>query len=292
MMDLDLFRSLSAVVEHGTITEAARATGLSQPALSRRIKLLEEALGAGLLERSRRGAVPTELGRMAEREGRELLARYERLRQGIGAQLRHEAGTVRLGGGATAVSSLLPPAIARFQRRYPDVLFQLKEAGSREIEADVVQERLELGIVTLPVASQELWVQPLRVDRIVLVAGKGHPLAHKRRVQLSDLRGQGLVGFEADSAIRRLIDRALREAGVEMNVVMELRSIAAILRLVATTQNLGFVSELGLGDDRRVKQLAVRGLDITRALAVIRKQHRPASPAAAAFLDQLQRDAG
>jgi len=281
-------RSLISVAQHGAITEAAAAIGLSQPALSRRIKQLEAELGAELLERSQRGVVLTEMGRLVEREGRALVERYERLKESIEAHLRLDVGVVRIGGGATAVAFVVPPAIAAFQGSHPGVVFQLKEAGSREVEEDVVSERLELGIVTLPVHSREVEVQHLRDDRVVLVAAAEHPLAHKKRVPVRALHGQGLVGFEAGSAIRHLIDAELREAAVEMNVVMELRSIAAILQMVATTNSLAFISELGVaGADPRVRVLRVRGMNIVRQLAVIRKRGLPLSAAAEAFARTL-----
>lgn len=283
-MDLELTRSLLAVARHGSISLAAEAIGLSQPALSRRIQQLEELLGAPLVERSGRGVVLTELGKLAVREGTALVERYERLRVSIAEHVRLEAGTVRIGGGATAVAYLLPTAIARFRRGHPKVRFQLLEAGSREVEQAVAAERLELGIVTMPTRAPELEAQPLLRDRIVLVAGKGHPLVHRRRVQAAELAGQSLVGFEAGSAIRAAIDRALREVGVEMDVVMELRSVAAILQMVESTGSLAFVSELGA---RRSRRVPLEGLCIERQLAVIWKRERPLSPAARAFAEQL-----
>src|SRR5690606_6197673 len=217
-MDLELTRSLLAVARHGTISQAAENIGLSQPALTRRLQQLEEHLGAPLVERSGRGVVLTELGRLAVQEGQALVERYERLRTSIAEHVRLEAGTVRIGGGATAVAYLLPTAIARFREDHPEVRFQLLEAGSREVESAVGSERLELGIVTLPTRAADLEVQPLLRDRIVLVAGRGHPLAGRRRIHARELQGQSLVGFEAGSAIRAEIDRALREVGVEMQV--------------------------------------------------------------------------
>lgn len=283
-MDLELTRSLLAVAQHGSISHAADAIGLSQPALSRRIQQLEEHLGAPLVARSGRGIVLTELGQLAVQEGRVLVERFERLRLSIAEHVRLDAGTVRIGGGATAVAYLLPAAIARFRRGHPKVRFQLLEAGSREVEQGVVAERLELGIVTLPIRSAELVARPLLRDRIVLVAGRGHPLAERRRVPVSELAGQSLVGFEAGSAIREAIDAALRDAGVEMEVVMELRSVAAILQMVESTGSLAFVSELGA---RRSGRVAVQGLRVERELAVIWKRGRPLSPAARAFSEQL-----
>ncbi len=283
-MDLELTRSLIAVAETGSISDAAHVIGLSQPALSRRIQQLEEELGARLIERSGRGVVLTAMGRLAVREGQQLLERYERLRISIAEHVRLEAGTVRIGGGATAVAYLLPSAIARFRQGHPKVHFQLQEAGSREVERAVVEERLELGVVTLPVSGVEVNVMPLLRDRIVLIAGAGHPLAQRKRVPIAALAGQSLVGFEAGSAIRQSIDGALRDAGVEMNVVMELRSVAAILQMVETTGSLAFVSELGAAGASIVP---VQGLTIARELAVISKRGRPLSPVAAAFADEL-----
>ena len=197
-------RSLLAVAEHGAITDAAAALGVSQSALSRRIDQLEDALGAPVLERLGRGVVLTSIGQLAIEEGKLLVQRYDRLKSRIHEHLRLDAGVVRIGGGATAVGFLLPRAIAAFRVRHPGVVFQVKEAGSREIEAAVARDDLELGIVTLPTRSRDVDEKPLARDRIVLVAAKEHPLAQKSRIEARELNGQNLVGFEARSEERRV----------------------------------------------------------------------------------------
>jgi DNA-binding transcriptional LysR family regulator len=224
-------------------------------------------------------------------EGRLLVERYGRLREAVRARQNLETGLVRLGGGATAVSFLVPATIAEFGKLHPGVRFEVREQGSRAVEDDVIAERLELGIVTLPTRSRELEVRPLRRDRIVPIVRASHPLARKRRVDARALEGQGLVGFESDSAIRRLIDDALRAADVAMNVQMELRSIAAIVEMVAHTSLVAFVSQLGVeGRERElgVRVLDVRGIAIDRRLAIIHKLGRPLSPAARAFAGMLR----
>lgn len=288
-MDLLHLRSLIAVADQKAITQASRALGLTQPALSRRLQQLEEEMGGRLLERSKKGVALTEAGRLVVSEARLLVERYERLRQMVRAQESLESGIVRLGGGATAVSFLLPPTIAEFTRLHPGVRFEVREEGSRDVEADVREERLELGIVTMPTHSREFEVRPLRRDRIVLIAAHAHPLAKRKRVDVHELAGLELVGFDSESAIRKLIDGALREAGVEMRVQMELRSIAAILEMVAHTRMLAFVSRLGVdGRDLGVRVIEVRGISIHRRLAVISKLGRPLSPAARAFAAMLR----
>ncbi|MBV2121458.1 MAG: LysR family transcriptional regulator [Candidatus Thiodiazotropha sp. (ex Ctena orbiculata)] len=287
-MDLLLMRSLVAIADTGSITEAADRIGLTQPALSRRLQQLEDYFGAELFSRGRKGVQLTEIGRLVESEARILIARYDHLRDQVRAHQGLEGGTVRIGGGATAVSFLLPKAIASFQGSHPAVKFQLKEAGSNEVAEDVINGRLELGLVTMPVKNRDLKVWPLLTDRIVLVGPKQHPLAKKRRISASALDGISFVGFEADTAVRQIIDATLRDAGVEMNVVMELRSIPAILRMVATTGNLAFVSQLGVDSLEDVAEIEVRDFKVERELAVIARRGSTLSPAAQAFADLLR----
>jgi DNA-binding transcriptional LysR family regulator len=283
-MDLVLLQSLLAVADHRAVTSAARALFVTQPALSRRLQQLEEEMGAKLFVRSRSGVALTEAGRIATEEARGIVERYGRIKELIRAQENLTTGIVRIGGGATAVSFLVPKAIAAFQKQYPGVRFEVLEQGSRDVEADVRDERIDLGIVTLPAHSREFDVRALAQDRIVLVAAASHPLAKKKRVLVKDLEGLGLVGFQAGSAIRQLIDAELRAAGVSMNVQMELRSIAAILGMVASTQTLAFVSRLGVtGRDGDVRVIDVHGLKIQRRMGVLSKLGRPLSAAARAF---------
>ena len=284
-MSLDRLAMLAEVARRGSITAAARALGLTQPAATRRLQLLEEEFQAPLLARGRKGVRLTEAGRLVAVEGEALLERYERLVADVAKLQRLEVGAVRIGGGATAVSALLPELIRRFRGLYKDIVFEVREAGSREIAAAVLREELDLGLVTLPVQSDGLDLLALRRDRIVLVAPKGHLFAGKR-VAPSALNGEALIGFEAGSAIRRLIDDALAKKGIAMQVVMELRSIQSILRMVDLGLGLAFVSSLGVTKETVV--VDVPGLRIDRTLAVATKRGRPLPAAAAAFLKQLR----
>ena len=125
------------------------------------------------------------------------------------------------------------------------------------------------------------------IDRIVLIARRDHPLATKKRITSADLSDFAYVGFEAGSAIRQIVDAALRAVDVEMNVVMELRSIPAILRMVITTGYLAFVSRISIGDQPEISEIQVDGLAIERRLAIITREGIPLSPVVNAFLKHL-----
>jgi DNA-binding transcriptional LysR family regulator len=286
-VDLSQLRSLVTVADAGAITEAASRLGLTQPALTRRIQHLEQEFGAELLSRSRKGAELTELGRLVEREARLLIDRYDALKQEVASHSNVQAGTVRIGGGATAVSFVLPDAIADYQREFPRVHFHVKEASSSEIASDVADGHLELGLVTQPVRTTGLEIEPLVDDQIVLVAAAGNPLAAAGTLPVESLDGRNFVGFEGGSAIRQIVDASLREAGVAINVIMELRSIPAILRMVTTTDSLAFVSQLGVQGQGLVREIAVDRLTITRRLGLARRRGHALSPAASRFAERL-----
>ena len=286
-MDLTNLRTLLAVADAGAISEAANRIGLTQPALTRRIQQLESEFDAVLLHRGRNGARLTDAGEILAAEARAMVERYDAIKLQIAGLTAATGGTIRLGGGATAVSFLLPGAIAAFQATYPNVLFQVKEASSSDVAEDVANGNLELGLVTLPVRKAGLEIEPLMEDHIVLIAAADHPLARVRRAALEDLDGESFVGFEGGSAIRQIVDDSLRQAGVEINVIMELRSIPAILRMVATTKSLAFVSRLGVAGQSLVQEVPVSRLKVSRQLALIQRQGQRLSPAAQNFRSQL-----
>lgn len=287
MMDLLLTHSFVSVAQSGSITDAAEQLGLTQSALSRRIQQYECQLGARLLTRSRKGVELTEIGRLVVQQGLQLLAQFEKLQEEIARQQGLEGGQVRIGGGATAVSFILPEAIARFGQDHPKVMFQMVEAGSNEIADGVLNGKLEIGIVTLPLQSRDLRIQTLTTDHIVLVARRDHPLTGRERVTVDDLAGHRFVSFEGGSALRNIIDNAVRARGVELQVVMELRAIPSILRMVSTTGHLAFVSRIALHSQTDVVQVPVQGLGIERKIAVISRRHGMLSVAAEAFVQQL-----
>ncbi len=286
-MDLVLIRSLIAVADAGSITGAADQIHVSQSALSRRLQQLEADLGAQLVVRSRHGVEFTDLGRQTLEAGRAIAARYDAIRQGIVDQQNLERGIVRIGGGATVTSFLLPAAIAAFQSRYPGIRFYVKEAGSSEIAAAVAAGELEMGILTLPLAERDLETEVLTSDEIVLVARTDHPLANGAALGVGDLEGLPFVAFEPGTAIRHHIDTALRQAGVRVDVVMELRSIPTILRMVSVTGNLAFVSRVSVATEPGLRILEPRGLSIARTLALATRRDMPLSAPTEAFKAEL-----
>jgi DNA-binding transcriptional LysR family regulator len=289
-MELTPLRYFSAIARAGHMTRAARHLGISQPALSAVVRKLEREVGAELLHRTGRGVELTEAGRAFLAAAEEAVRRVEAgvisVRQIAGL----EAGSIRIGGGATATTYLLPAVVSEVRLRHPGLRFYVREAGSTAIAAAVLSGELDLGIVTLPLpaaaagGAKDLLTVPLVDDEMRLIVPEGHALAGRKSFRWADLSGSAVVAFEAGTAVRGLIDRASGAAGVPLAVVMELRSIESIKHMVAAGIGVGFVSRFALSAG---EGLTCRDGRLTRRMAIVRRADRVPSPAAAQFEREL-----
>ena len=290
-MELTPLRYFRAIAQAGHLTRAARALGVSQPALSAMLKKLEAEVGAPLLHRTGRGVELTEAGRLFLSHAEDAVRRVESGVEAVRQLQGLERGSIRIGGGATATTYLLPPVVSAVRRRHPALRFYVREAGSSATVAAVLAGELDLGIVTLPVreasgAKPDLFATPLVEDELRLIVPARHRLSGKRAFRWADLASEPVVAFEAGTAVRSLIDQASDAAGVTLSVVMELRSIESIKQMVRAGIGVGFVSRFALAEG---EGLTCRERRLSRKLAIVRRSDRIPSPAAAEFECELLR---
>lgn len=273
------------------MTQAARQLGVTQPALSAMLKKLEREVGSELVHRVGRGIELSEAGRLFLAYAEETIRAAEAGVKAVRELAGLERGSIRVGGGATATTYLLPRVVSAVRRAHPGLRFYVREAGSGAVASAVASGELDLGIVTLPVEAsreEELIAIPLVEDELRLITPPRYRLTDS--FSWKDLSSAAVVGFEAGTAVRELIDRAAAAQGVRLNIVMELRSIESIKSMVAAGIGVGFVSRFAL---REGEGLACKDQSLSRRLAIIRRQDREPSAAVAEFervLKELVRD--
>ncbi|MCW5756011.1 MAG: LysR family transcriptional regulator [Phycisphaeraceae bacterium] len=288
-MELTPLRYLRAIADAGTMTVAAQRLGLSQPTLSAAVRKMEEELGVDLFSRTGRGLTPTEACLVLLEHTDPAVRSVDAGVRAVRALAGLEAGTVRVGAGATVVTYLLPGVVQRFRQRYADLRVSVREAGSSQVAEALLKGELDLGVVTLPVnipGSNELMTVARAQDELRLIAPPGHALAGRADFAWQDLVGEAVVGFEAGSSVRAVIDQAAAAHGVMLEVVVELRSIEGIARMVRAGVGVGFVSRMALGEGTG---LACRDGRLVRGLALVRRRDRSPAPAAGAFEQDLTR---
>jgi len=194
-MELRHLRYFAAVAAHGSFNRAAQILHLTQPALSRQVKDLEEEIGAPLLVRGANSITLTPSGESFYEDARDLVARADMAIQRARGERGHEV--VRVGYVSATVPGIIPPALERFQTANPRVRIELADLNSVEMKEMAAQGRMDLMVLPDREADQIQgfrWTE-LRHTRSTLVMPATHPLARLKKIAPARLRNQPLVGF-------------------------------------------------------------------------------------------------
>ncbi len=293
-MTLSQLRTFLAIAREGHMTRAATHLHLTQPAVSAQLAKLEEELGQPLFDRTPKGMVLTEAGTTFRSYVERALARIEDGRIALDELIGLQRGSLSVGGGATATTYVLPPVLGRLHEEHSAIRFFVREQSSQQSVEDVLSGELDLGIVTLPVKmplesrapAAKLEIEPWVEDELRLIVPPEHPLSEKDSFRWAELDDQPLVLFEAGSAVREIIDHRIEEAGIAVDIVMELRAIESIKQMVAQGIGAGFVSQFALASPEQGLRCVEE--PIQRELAVIYRSDRTHSPAARAFRELMK----
>ncbi|MBH2912014.1 LysR family transcriptional regulator [Serratia marcescens] len=281
---LKQLRVFVAVTRHGSFSRAGEAIGLTQSAVSHSVKELEAEVGVRLLDRTTREVVLTDAGlRLANRVERlldELQAALLDARS-FGVQ---RSGTVRVATSQTISAHLMPQCIAAGEREYPEIRIMLRDQAQQQVLHSVRNAEVDFGIVVDPVQAVDLECEAVLHEPFLLLCRDDHPFAAQQEVRWSALNGCRLVLQDYASGSRPLIDSALRQQGVEAQVVQEIGHPATLFPMVAEGIGISIFPALALplpeGGRLRGRRLVP---EINRALMLVRRKNRSLTPAAEAI---------
>src|SRR5260370_15015511 len=192
LVDLPVFLF---VVEAANITHGAARVGMALASASERIRLMEESLGAPLLERHRRGVRPTQAGAALVKHAQLVVQQLERMRGELSEYADGFRGRVRLFANTTASAEFLPAALAAFLSQHPQIDIDLEGRSSRDTVRAVAGNLAEIGIVGDEVnPAKELQTYPFAEDRLVLIAPRDHVVRHQRAIAFRGALAYGPIG--------------------------------------------------------------------------------------------------
>lgn len=288
---LHVFR---VVGEKLNFTRAAAALHISQPAVTRHIKQLEDHYGQPLFVRAPGGITLTPAGHALL----DHTVQVEELDRGVEQRLRAGqslvSGSLRLGASTTIAQYLLPRWLGRFRQKYPQVELSLRMGNTEEVAATLLARRIDLGLVEGPSGRRELKAERFAEDEIVAVVSPDHPLAKKTRVTAAELVATPCVLREPGSGTRQVVELALKRIGIDplkLTVVLESDSSETIKGIVETGVGIGFLSRLALRHELArgcLKILSVPGLRLSRPLHVLYPQGPRPVGVAGIFVDFLK----
>jgi DNA-binding transcriptional LysR family regulator len=280
-----------AVGTFGGFRRAADALRVSQPAISARIKTLEESLGVTLFERGRAGLALSPAGRALRPHAEQLLHALALARQAVHDLRPATGGAITIAAALSICTYLLPDVLKRFQAAHPKTLITVRSGHSKEVLEMVLAGEAELGLAR-SLHHPGVETVSLRDDPLVLVSAPGGAMARAGRARLEEVAAQPLILFDRGSSDWTLSHGLFRRAGLVPNVVLEVESIEAAKRMVERGIGLAFLPQLALVSEirrRRLLVIDVRDAEpLSRSLDVIHPRQRPLGTEAQALLKALR----
>lgn len=279
-----------AVAEYLSFTNAAEVLHLSQPAVTAHIKSLEDDLGIRLFDRSTARVKVTSSGEILYRYTQELHRLSQQVLRDIGQLNGEERGALSIGASTTIAQYVLPQLLVDFLRLHPRVQVSVNSANTREVVTDVFERRATLGLIEGPPGTSELKTEDFLEDEIVVIVPAGHRwIRWLEAPSVKDLAAEPLVLREPGSGTRRVVEDALRRAGLslrDLNIVMEFDTTEAIKSGVEAGLGVGFVSKYALRKDHQgtSRVIQIDGLSIGRQFKFIYPHGPEPDGVAGAFL--------
>jgi DNA-binding transcriptional LysR family regulator len=287
-MNLHYLRVFLTVAEHEHITRASEELIISQPAVTKTIQHLEQEVGLELIERHGRRIALTHAGRVLHKYARRVFALEREMEDALAALRDVEAGEVTLAASMTTGVYLLPPIVALFRSRYPQVKLQISILNSSEIVEQTLSWNLDFGLVEGDASAlpTELDVEVFDHDELVLVISPHHHWRGVQTLNPEELGKGELLLREQGSGIREVIEHALRQHDVHIYPLLTVPDNEAIKQMVLSGVGAAIVSalavqrELAAGDLLRIP---IAGLELRPELSLVRRKDKQLSRAAQAF---------
>ncbi len=289
-MNLHHLRYFLAVSRTGGFTPAARAMNVTQPTVSSGIGELERSLGVQLFNRDSRHVELTMEGRLLMNYALQIEDLLDEVSEKLERRELLPGEGFRFGAIDAAVIYLLPEILKKYMREHPGVELSAQVAPSRYLIEDLLMNRSEFAIVSLPYNHPKIETVTLYLDRMPLVVGSDHHLAACDCISLAEVVKEPLLLFHADSVSRKIVDEKLAEAGLAPGAVMEMRSPEAMRKLVEAGVGISFLPEVVVSEsvargDLRI--VAVEGVSFEREIGVAWRRGRYFGPTIRLLLEDI-----
>jgi DNA-binding transcriptional LysR family regulator len=297
-MDTARLEAFVEVAHSGSISKAAEALFVTQPALTARLQALERSLGTDLLVRGRHGSRLSEAGKALLPHAERALAALRTGRVAVEEVRSGSAGQLTIGAAPAVSTYVLPAMLHRFQARHPRVRLVVRSGHSEEILQMVLRDEVEIGLMR-PIQHPEVTSTLLYEDELTLVVHRGHRFTAAGRVRMGELASEHLILFDRNSSYHELTSAIVRQAGISPRGRLEVDNIDAAKRMVEQRLGIALLPrtsvQADIGAGRLVPVHVSDMAPVKRQIVIARRRDAgEVTPVLAAFLatlDTLRPDA-
>ncbi len=285
-MDIRHLTYFIEVAQHRSFTKAAQALHITQPSISKMIKLLEEELDVVLFYRSAKQIELTDAGKALLHQSQQIVNSFQNLTSDLADVINSKKGSITVGLPPMVGAKFFPKIISDFTSTYPDISLTLLEVGSQEVQVGVDDGNLDIGVVMLPIDESLFEVISIINEPVVLIVHPDHFLAKKSTIALRELKDENFIFFREGFTLHdRIINRCI-ENGFTPNIVFKSNHWDFITEMVAINFGVALLPQTvwqGI-DPKRVKIISVTEPNIRWNLGIVWKKDRYLSFAAKEWL--------
>lgn len=288
-MNLKQLEVFVKVAETGSFSKGAEAAFITQSTVSQHISALEDEFGLRLLDRTGKGALPTEGGKLLLDRARRLLDCAREIPIALSRFKGIEEANLNVAGSSIPGEYMIPAALPIMIDKFPGVTVVLLQGDSREVLEKVMAEEVEMGVVGGRFSEESLDFTPFAKDELVLIASPGHRWSGVSSITKEELLREPFIIRETGSGTGKASAKALRDSGIDhgkMRVAAHLGSNEGVKRAVMAGIGVSFVSAISVQRELTqgmLVQVPVQDVSIRREFYLATRKGRELSPAAAAF---------
>ncbi|WP_010531834.1 LysR family transcriptional regulator [Lentibacillus jeotgali] len=278
-MTIESFLMFCRVVEEGSITKAARLSYVSQPAVTRQIRQLEDSYGTNLFDREEGTLQLTEAGALLYPYAKELTAIHREAHERVQEHLGKREMTLYVGASLTIGDYLLPALIGRFKKHWPSVQFNLLIGNTPLMLEKLEKDDIDIALVEGVVSGDTYKTQKFADDELILVTAYNHRWGNRKEIQLNEIPEEKMIWREKDSGTRQIVEESLQEHHVleKIENVMELGSMQAIKSAVEAGLGTSILPKLTVQKElqyKTLREIPVEDFDLTREFWMVQKKRR------------------
>lgn len=249
MLNLNQLRAFYHVAKSLSFSAAAEELFVTQPAVTKHVKLFQEFFNLRLFRKRKGKLYLTDEGKSVLSYASRIFDLEKQLEDAIGGFQNQKQGSLRIGTTKTYAKYLMPRLLAPFQKTYPDVIIELDEGSSLGMIESLLNFRNSLALVASFFDNPEIHYQPLLIEEIVLIASPDHHLAREESIPYSGLAGVPMVMKEHGSGTRNQIEKLARDRNITFNVIAESSNMDFIKQLVKSRRAISFVVKTAVGPE-------------------------------------------
>jgi LysR family pca operon transcriptional activator len=292
-LKLHHLRAVEAIVAQRSILKAAAVIGVSQPALTKTLREMEDILQQRLFDRLPRGVRPTAAGNLLAESARRILVELRRLDEMLDHIADPEGGTVALGTLPVAATAVLPGALTRLKREHPGITVRLQQGRTEELLPMLAAGEIDLivGRLYAPATPDGFPREPLWEEPISILARADHPVFAQRNPTLAELRRYDLVLPTVSQRVGQEIETLLEMLALQPNASLRSSSYGFIREMLHATDMISVMPRLMMVGDLLRGTLRVVPLPIPappRPAGLILSRDRPLPPAGQVFVACLR----